>query len=122
MLTWGVNNFNSFHFDILLCRIVLGIFYARFHILMPHYVSFIGFLTKDDIVENVKPLFYTRMRMGEFDPPDMNPYNKITMSAVLSPQHRKLAIKAAEKSFVLLKNEGNTLPLNAIYNKVAVSI
>ena len=84
--------------------------------------SIIGFLSKDDIVESIKPLLYTRMRMGEFDPADLNPYNKITMSTVLSPEHRKLAIKAAQKSFVLLKNKDNILPLNAIYDKVAVSI
>ena len=26
--------------------------------------------------ELVKPLFYTRMRLGEFDPPEMNPYTR----------------------------------------------
>jgi beta-glucosidase len=26
--------------------------------------------------ELVKPLFYTRMRLGEFDPPEMNPYSR----------------------------------------------
>ena len=81
-----------------------------------------GFLTVDDVVENVKPLFYTRMRMGEFDPPEMNPYNKITMSVVMSPEHRKLAIKSAQKSFVLLKNKDKILPLKYLYDKVAVSM
>ncbi len=62
------------------------------------------------------------MRMGEFDPPEMNPYNKVNMSVVMSPAFQKLAIKAAQQSFVLLKNEKNVLPLKGNYSKVAVSI
>ncbi len=85
-------------------------------------LSIVGFLSRDDIVENVKPLFYTRMRMGEFDPPEMNPYNKANMSVVMSPAFQKLAIKAAQQSFVLLKNEKNVLPLTGNYSKVAVRI
>ena len=69
----------------------------------------------------VKPLYYTRMRLGEFDPPNMNPYNKIDMSVVQSRKNQELAITAAIKSFVLLKNENNTLPITETYNKAAVS-
>ena len=52
----------------------------------------------------------------------MNPYNKITMAVVMSPEHRKLAIKSAQKSFVLLKNKDKILPLKSLYDKVAVSM
>ncbi|NXY00346.1 XYL2 arabinofuranosidase, partial [Centropus bengalensis] len=61
----------------------------------------------------VRPLFYTRMRLGEFDPPAMNPYNALDMSVVQSPEHRNLSLEAAVKSFVLLKNVRGTLPLRA---------
>ena len=39
-------------------------------------------MTEEEVRENVKPLFYTRMRLGEFDPEDMNPYTKIDYTAI----------------------------------------
>lgn len=63
--------------------------------------------------DRVRPLFYTRMRLGEFDPPAMNPYSTLDLSAVQSPEHRNLSLEAAVKSFVLLKNARGTLPLRA---------
>ena len=80
-----------------------------------------GKLTEQEIRDNVKPLFYTRMRLGEFDPEDMNPYNKIDMSEVQSAEHRELAVRAAMESFVLLKNNFEYLPLMRTVEKVAVS-
>ncbi|NXA42379.1 XYL2 arabinofuranosidase, partial [Eudromia elegans] len=59
----------------------------------------------------VRPLFYTRLRLGEFDPPAMNPYSALGLRDVQSPAHQALALEAAIKSFVLLKNERDTLPL-----------
>ena len=53
----------------------------------------------------------TRMRLGEFDPVSLNPYAEIKKEAILSPAHRQLAITAAIKSFVLLKNDAKTLPI-----------
>lgn len=61
----------------------------------------------------VRPLFYTRLRLGEFDPPAMNPYSALDLSVVQSPEHRNLSLEAAVKSFVLLKNQRDTLPLRA---------
>ena len=61
------------------------------------------------------------MRLGEFDPEDMNPYNKINTSAIQSEEHRELAIKAAMRSFVLLKNDKNILPLKSKVSNLAVS-
>lgn len=63
--------------------------------------------------DRVRPLFYTRMRLGEFDPPAMNPYSTLNLSAVQSPEHRNLSLEAAVKSFVLLKNARGMLPLRA---------
>ncbi|XP_065838104.1 xylan 1,4-beta-xylosidase-like [Oscarella lobularis] len=56
-------------------------------------------------------LFMTRMVLGEFDPPEMNPYSKLDVSIIQSREHQDLARFAAGKSFVLLKNEKNVLPL-----------
>ncbi|NXI65688.1 XYL2 arabinofuranosidase, partial [Anseranas semipalmata] len=72
-----------------------------------------GNITLETLRDRVRPLFYTRLRLGEFDPPDMNPYNALDLSAVQSPTHRNLSLEAAVKSFVLLKNERDTLPLQA---------
>ena len=61
------------------------------------------------------------MRLGEFDPEDMNPYNKINTSVIQSAEHRELAIKAAMRSFVLMKNDKNVLPLKSKMANLAVS-
>ena len=79
-------------------------------------------MLSESLVRNMtKPLFYTRMRTGEFDPPEMNPYSKYNMSLVQSEEHRQLAIKAAMKSYVLLKNDG-LLPIKKTFNRIAVSM
>ena len=55
-------------------------------------------------------LFTARMRLGMFDPPSLDPYSRIPASELDSPAHRQLALKLAEESMVLLKNDG-VLPL-----------
>ncbi len=52
-----------------------------------------------------------RFRLGEFDPPEMVPYNEISPSVICSPEHRALALKAARESIVLLTNKDGFLPL-----------
>lgn len=71
-----------------------------------------GNISMETVRERVRPLFYTRMRLGEFDPLDMNPYNAFNLSLVQSEAHRNLSLEAAAKSFVLLKNTESTLPLS----------
>ncbi|XP_046354046.2 probable beta-D-xylosidase 2 [Haliotis rufescens] len=79
-----------------------------------------GKLTEEEVRTSVKTLFNVRMRLGEFDPPEMNQYTKLNMSIVQSEAHRNLAVEAAMKTFVLLKNQ-NVLPLNpSSYRNVAV--
>ncbi|XP_070191074.1 uncharacterized protein [Littorina saxatilis] len=68
-------------------------------------------LTEAKVREMVKPLFYTRMRLGEFDPPEMNPYSKLSLADVETAEHRALTLEAAMQTFVLLKNNG-VLPLH----------
>ncbi|KAL8611353.1 hypothetical protein ACOMHN_014408 [Nucella lapillus] len=79
-----------------------------------------GLLTETVIRERVKPLFYTRMRLGEFDPPSMNPYSQLDLSLIQSPAHQALSLEAAKKSFVLLKNQDGFLPIKDNFNHVAV--
>ncbi len=51
------------------------------------------------------------MRLGEFDPPEMVPFSGIGPDVVQSAAHRELAVTAAMRSFVLMKNDGGVLPL-----------
>ena len=55
-------------------------------------------------------LFTARTRLGMFDPPSIVPYERLDPKELDSPAHRKLALKLAEESMVLLKNDG-VLPL-----------
>ncbi|XP_012942128.1 probable beta-D-xylosidase 7 [Aplysia californica] len=80
-----------------------------------------GKLSEDLVRERVKPLFYTRMRLGEFDPVKDNPYAQLGMDQIESAEHQQLAVTAAMKSFVLLKNNGDILPLRkGQFSKVAI--
>ncbi|KAJ6655616.1 hypothetical protein lerEdw1_004968 [Lerista edwardsae] len=72
-----------------------------------------GNISLETVRARVRPLFRTRMRLGEFDPPTMNPYNLLGPANVQTEAHRQLALEAAVRSFVLLKNQRGTLPLKA---------
>ncbi|KAJ8029229.1 putative beta-D-xylosidase 6 [Holothuria leucospilota] len=70
-------------------------------------------ISEELVRERLRPLFYTRFRLGEFDPPEVNPFTKLQVDRVVEcPEHQELAVEAAVKSFVLLKNENNVLPLD----------
>ncbi len=71
-----------------------------------------GLLTEAQINQAVIRLFTTRMKLGLFDEKDQVPFNKITYDIVDSPYMRKLNLRAAKESIVLLKNDKNLLPLN----------
>jgi len=83
-----------------------------------------GKLSADVVREAVKPLFYTRMRLGLFDPPNMNPYASLDPAIVVeSAEHRNLSLKSALQSIVLLKNDGFLpLPSGRMWQKIAVSL
>lgn len=56
-------------------------------------------------------LFATRFRLGEFEPAGGTPWDSLGAKDVDTPQARALALEAAEKSLVLVKNDG-LLPLD----------
>lgn len=70
-----------------------------------------GLLTEHDIDVAIKRLFTARFKLGMFDPPSMVKYSQISISENDSLKHRRLALKAALESIVLLKNSNNILPL-----------
>lgn len=79
-----------------------------------------GLVTEAEIDASLATLLTTRFRLGLFDPEDDNPYAQIPISVVNSPEHRALAREAAQKSLVLLKNDG-VLPMAKDLKKVYVT-
>ena len=79
-----------------------------------------GKINNQTLIERVKPLMYTRMRLGEFDPSEMNNYTQISMEVIQSEPHRILARQTTLQSYVLLKNQENLLPIRdpSIYPRV----
>ena len=72
----------------------------------------LGMVSKQNIDSAAYRVIRARMQLGLFDNPLHNPYNKISPSVIGSAGHKKLALEAARQSMVLLKNQGNLLPIN----------
>jgi beta-glucosidase len=68
-------------------------------------------ITEKEIDQALYYTLWTRFRLGLFDPPEKNPFSKISIKDNDTPEHEALALKVAEESIVLLKNDG-VLPLN----------
>ena len=79
-----------------------------------------GLLKESDIDVAVKRLFTARFKLGLFDPPEMVPYAQIPISENDTREHRELALKTAQESIVLLKNDNNFLPLKNNIKTIAV--
>jgi beta-glucosidase len=77
-------------------------------------------LSSEDIDRAVKHLFEARFRLGMFDPPDRLPWSKLSLADNDTAAHRQLALEAARKSIVLLKNDRDTLPLKSSVKTIAV--
>jgi beta-glucosidase len=71
--------------------------------------------TIDNAVRNV---LRAKFRVGAFDRPFADP--DLEKSMIMAPEHRRFAREIAAKSFVLLKNEKNTLPISKAIRNVAV--
>ncbi len=77
-------------------------------------------LVKEELVTQAAERLYTaRIELGLFDPQGSSKFDKIPFSASASAEHRAIALKAAEQSMVLLKNDG-TLPLKKAAARIAV--
>jgi len=51
-------------------------------------------------------------RLGAFDPPELNPYSKISANVIRSEEHLGLSLQTALESMTLLTNRNNFLPLD----------
>ena len=72
----------------------------------------LGMLKESEIDSALSTLLRTRFKLGMFDPKGLNPYDALDAKVINSPAHRQLALEVAEKSMVLLKNNG-ILPLKS---------
>ena len=72
----------------------------------------LGLITEKQIDVSVKRLFKMRFRLGMFDPVDRVPYANIPITALEADAHKAHALKMAQESMVLLRNQDNLLPLN----------
>jgi beta-glucosidase len=70
-----------------------------------------GLVDEKRLDEAVETLLTIKMKLGIFDDQDKVPFSKIKYSVVDCKEHKMLNKKAAEKSVVLLKNDG-VLPLD----------
>ena len=71
-----------------------------------------GILSIGDVDKALARVLRVGFRLGVFGPPESNPYNKIPLSVVRSPQHLELALKTAQESITLLSNRNSFLPLH----------
>ncbi|MCL2478710.1 MAG: glycoside hydrolase family 3 C-terminal domain-containing protein, partial [Treponema sp.] len=71
-----------------------------------------GLVTEEAIDTSLTRLLRTRFRLGMFDPPEESKYHKLGNEVIDCVKHRSLALEAARKSIVLLKNQDKLLPLD----------
>jgi beta-glucosidase len=79
-----------------------------------------GLIKEAEIDQSLRRLFVARIRLGMFDAAEKVSYSNIGMDEVANSSHEKLALEAAEKSIVLLKNENHLLPLTRPPAAIAV--
>jgi beta-glucosidase len=89
------------------------------------YKTLLGAVQNGEIKElqldvSLKRLFKIRYRLGMFDPPSMVKYTQVPASTLESPEHKAHALKMAQQSIVLLKNDNSTLPLSKKIKKIVV--
>ncbi len=77
-------------------------------------------ITEQQLDISLKRLFMIRYRLGMFDPVSMVKYAQTPASVLESAEHKAHALKMAQQSIVLLKNDNNTLPLSKTIKKIIV--
>ena len=74
----------------------------------------------DDVNRALHRLLLARLRLGMLQPQSCSPWYAIEPSQIDTAADRQLALRAAEESMVLLKNENNLLPVDLAQKRVAV--
>jgi beta-glucosidase len=79
-----------------------------------------GLVTEAAVDTALARLLRARFRLGMFDPPERVPYTATPLGVLDDPAHAALALEAARRSIVLLKNGGGLLPLRGTLRTIAV--
>lgn len=79
-----------------------------------------GLIKESELDISLKRVLNGWFELGMLDPKDANPWSKIPISVVESQEHRNQALKVAQKSMTLLKNQNQVLPLSKNIRKIAV--
>ncbi|HEY8672113.1 MAG TPA: glycoside hydrolase family 3 N-terminal domain-containing protein [Terriglobales bacterium] len=70
-----------------------------------------GIVPESEVDRAVSRVLATKFRLGLFENPYVDP--DYAQRITNNPEHKKLALKVAQEAIVLLKNDGNLLPLDA---------
>lgn len=79
-----------------------------------------GLITESELDVSVERLMLARLKLGMLSEKDPTPWSNIPVSIIDSEKHKKLALEAAQKSMVLLKNKKDILPLRSDLKRIAV--
>ena len=79
-----------------------------------------GLVTEEEINERLAVLLKTKFKLGLFDPAENNPYSELSAEDLDTEEHRALAREVAQKSIVMLKNNG-VLPLKNDLSKYFIT-
>ena len=71
-----------------------------------------GDIKEADLDRSLRRLLIARFQLGDFDSDDLVSWTKIPETVIASKEHKDLAYRMAQKSIVLLKNNG-VLPLSS---------
>ena len=77
-----------------------------------------GSISMEQIDEMVRPILVIKIRMGLFERPYVD--EALLEQVAALPEHRQASRLAAQRSMVLLRNEGSLLPLSKTLKNVAV--
>lgn len=72
------------------------------------------------INDAVRRVLYKKFELGLFDDPYKFSDEKREQAVMNDPKHQQIALAAAQKSIVLLKNKANLLPLQQQFKKIAL--
>jgi beta-glucosidase len=79
-----------------------------------------GRVSESELKEAVRRILQAKFRLGLFDNPYKNCDVNREQEDILTGEHRRIAREVAQRSIVLLKNEGHVLPLRKDLKSVAV--
>lgn len=71
----------------------------------------LGLLTEEEVDRALRNMLRTKVRLGIYDQPGENPYDRVTEADLCSDRNREICLQLTRESVVLLKNEGDLLPL-----------